>query len=373
MQVMDVPKRNKNDMVQSLENGWAVPFFISPGLVYLIVSNSASVPITLTEVVVNKPEFVTMTAPAKIQAPLRLAPQEAVALEYTFASADRVQAGKHTLVFVTNVTWERGAQPMHATLTTPYKFTVGVLGESEILTALGVPSFLLLPGFLLVVAFRFLQTRVHPKSASPLELKSPEFWLIAILLSGLAAPVYTWLTARDYLSAYGLRDIVLVWSGSVFLGALAWSVWYGGKRCIRSVWLRNVPTENDDELQTIQKLAGRKMGFALEQAQIKISGQTQRVFILEPERASRVKVWGAPAIVYRVAPDAPAPIVEAFTHALDQAEDASTMAFVMRQASNAGAITFSWDAPGVLASPTEIEKSVIIERLGKRRILIEAE
>ncbi len=30
MQVMDVPKRNKNDMVQSLENGWAVPFFISP-------------------------------------------------------------------------------------------------------------------------------------------------------------------------------------------------------------------------------------------------------------------------------------------------------------------------------------------------------
>jgi len=31
---MCIPKRNKNDMFQSSENGWAVPFFISPASVY---------------------------------------------------------------------------------------------------------------------------------------------------------------------------------------------------------------------------------------------------------------------------------------------------------------------------------------------------
>lgn len=348
---------------------------------YLIINNVATIPITITQVHLYKPAFVNVTPPEKSSLPIALAPQQAVALEYLVEGAEQVQAGKHTLVFVSELTWQRGAQTMHATLTTSHKFSVGVLGESEILTVIGVPSFLLLPGFLMVAAFRFLKTRVYPKEASSLELKSPEFWMLAVFLSGLAAFAYPYLTTwvkwlgppRDYLSGYGLRDIMIVWNGSVLCGALAWSVWYGGGRLYRWTLFRNVPTENDTELQTMQKLAGNKMGFALEQVDIQIGGQTQRVFLLERERASRSKVWVAPPIHYWIVSPELDQLITAFNNLLDQTDKADEMAYVMREGIKMGILKFEWDTRGVLHSPAEIEKSAIVKRWGKRRILIEAE
>ncbi|MBI5305486.1 MAG: hypothetical protein HY868_25380 [Chloroflexi bacterium] len=351
------------------------------GFVYLIVNNIATVPITITRVLVHKPAFVNIILPEKANQQILLAPQEAVVLEYQVEGAEQVQSGKHALVLETEVTWQSGNQTWKGTLTTSHKFNVGVLGESEILIAIGVPSFLLLPGFLMVAAFRFFKTRVFPKEASTLELKSPEFWMLAVLFSGFAAFAYPYLTTwirwlgppRDYLTGYGLRDIMIVWSGSVLLGVLAWSVWYGGGKLIRWTLLRNVPTENDSEIQTMQKLAGNKMGFALEQATIRIGAEEQRVFILERERASRSKVWVAPAIRYTVVSTKLQQITNAFSNLLDQTDNAGDMAFIMREGINAGMLKFEWETSGILHSPTEIEKSAIIQRMGKRRILVEQE
>ena len=355
------------------------------GFVYLIVTNVANVPITVTQVLVNKPDFVTITPPEKTKPPFHLDPQEAATLEYKVEGAEQVQSGKHTLVFVTELAWQRGNQVLQGTLTTSYRFSVGVLGESEILTVIGVPSFLLLPGFLLIIAFRFFETRWYPKTANPLDLKSPEFWMLAVFLSGVAAFAYPYLTTwikwlgppRDYLAGYGLRDIMIVWSGSVIAGMLLWIMWYGGgslrQRLIKWFVGRNMPNEKDNEIQTIQKLAANQMDLALDQVKIKIGGAEQSVFMLERERANRTKIWIAPAIIYRHVSDYFSPLYNEFITLLEQAINADKMAQIMREASETGELTFTWEKTGLIQHPTEIETSAIVERRGKRRILVAPE
>jgi hypothetical protein len=153
---------------------------------------------------------------------MTLAPQQSRAVPITVTAGNAVQPGKHLLLFEIDLEQVKYGYAWTETLIATQAFTIGILGESEILTAIGVPSFLLLPGFLIVVSFRMLWTGVPPKRRLDLDPKSADFWLIAILLSLGAAFLYPLLTGwlgqpRNYLEGYGLRDIVNVWFGSVGL------------------------------------------------------------------------------------------------------------------------------------------------------------
>src|SRR5262249_14594179 len=112
-------------------------------------------------------------------------------------------SGKFMLVFEVQAAWRERGLNRSASPLAKHEFDVGVLGESDLqtlLTAAGVPTFLLAPGFLIVIAFVLLWNLTSTNRIA-LDLKKPEFWSIAILLSMVAAAVYPFLTrpSRSYL------------------------------------------------------------------------------------------------------------------------------------------------------------------------------
>src|SRR5262249_13782949 len=149
--------------------------------------NKTPFPIRLKKVVGLAPPFVVLK-PA-LQEQIDLEPHQERALCVEVMARDAVPNGKFLLVFEVQAAWNEGTLKRSAGVTAKHEFEVGVLGESELqplLTAAGVPTFLLAPGFLMVVVFVVLWNLTSPNRIA-LDLKKPEFWSIAILLSMLTA------------------------------------------------------------------------------------------------------------------------------------------------------------------------------------------
>ena len=128
------------------------------------------------------------------------------------------------------IEWGLNEHLRKANVIAQQQFEVGILGESDLLTALGLPSFLILPGFLMIVTFQMLRKRGSGELLVLKNATNPHLWIGAITLSGVMAFVYPYATtlrwlggvSRNYLIGYGLGDIVRVWLGSIFIGMLAW-------------------------------------------------------------------------------------------------------------------------------------------------------
>jgi hypothetical protein len=159
------------------------------------------------------------------ETPLR--PGENQIFELSIKTMENASAGQYPLVIILKLYWQDGAQRILGTLTTSQTVELGVFGESVILNAFAIPSFLVLPGFLIMgiwLGCRRLLT------AGTTEMPVRDFWIVAISLSIVAAKVYPYLTGiltgiltdhkRDYLQGYGLIDLVYVWTGSILFGLL---------------------------------------------------------------------------------------------------------------------------------------------------------
>jgi succinate dehydrogenase hydrophobic anchor subunit len=177
--------------------------------------------------------------------------------------------------------------------------------------ALGVPSFLLLPGFLMVTTFLAFRKRLPFGSPSTVTAKSTEFWLFAITLSLLAAFLYPIMTgvfgtSRDYLKGYEVKDVFQVWMGAVISGV----VWWLGYESLRkfSAYLRNkyieflkrrkTPSEKDSPTDVLRKLARAHVKFPLKQADVTISGKSERYFVLQQGQKGKW-VWVAPVMRWK--------------------------------------------------------------------------
>jgi hypothetical protein len=134
---------------------------------------------------------------------------------------DRVTPGKQLLLFKVRLLTDRGARDYLVTR----EVSVGVLGQSEILKLLGVPSFFLLPGFLAVTAFQFFWGLFAVKfggSKDPPWGKEKEFfWLLAVSAS-LAISSLFLLWRRDVFAFYGLFDVMVIWWVSITIGSLCY-------------------------------------------------------------------------------------------------------------------------------------------------------
>ena len=103
---------------------------------------------------------------------------------FTATANDRISPGKQLLIFQVAVSsTSSGSRDFVLT----HEVNVGVLGESEVLTLLGVPSLLLLPGFLAVSSFlllwRWKVLRPGGGDGVPLEETKSGFWLVSITVS----------------------------------------------------------------------------------------------------------------------------------------------------------------------------------------------
>jgi len=237
----------------------------------------------------NKAEVVLVPLPAQV------APNETKLFPLKVTASDQVTPGKETLSLNVGLKWGAGGQ---GNILLKKEITLGVFGESEILTALGVPSFLMLPGYLIIVTA--IALRPSKPAATTItkwqQIVRPEILVLAITLSGAMMYGYAHFTDRDYTVSYGMRDVVNVWLTSVAIGAgcalLVCTARWVGATCRRmwNWWFR--PSPGDSEIVTLKKLHRRGRGFHLPVTS-QVSGTvTRRLFQLDPNMK-----WVAPCIM----------------------------------------------------------------------------
>ncbi len=165
--------------------------------------------------------------------PRRVAPGDSLVLHLRLTAPHGVQPG-NGLVVVSGRAQDVVDGAM-STLVTSQNLTFSVLGQSDILGVLGVPSLILVPGLVVLVVLFFLFGYVWPgrKTGTPEtlpDLSKTGLWVLALLPS-LAFPfLYPTMTrlltgrARDYRQIYGLSDILIVWALAVLFAIFVWIV-----------------------------------------------------------------------------------------------------------------------------------------------------
>lgn len=154
------------------------------------------------------------------------------------------------------------------------KITVGIPGAGEAMQFLGIPSLLLLPGILAIIAFTTTFALLMRRTAT--DWKQPGLLLIAIVLSFFAALIYPVITglilgmAHDYLHGYDLRDVIYLWIGSIGTGFAAAVIvavisWFVARRS--DTHKRQFdPNPHDTQIEVLRKLQRNKVpGFRLQQ------------------------------------------------------------------------------------------------------------
>jgi hypothetical protein len=216
----------------------------------LVIANPREAPITIRALHVSAPSGVRvivrcpmggeMTVKAATPDTLSgcvsmVAPRSKQVLGLRFEAESAVSPGKRTVFFTIDAADPQNASPQSVTATST--FTVDVFAESEILKALGVPAFLLLPGVIIFLTAWGLIFYASPWRNTTLAKKDPPSLTAAttaaiagVFLSLVVAGLYPALTSvwpgheRNYLKAYGFRDFYYVFVWSFFIAILAWLV-----------------------------------------------------------------------------------------------------------------------------------------------------
>lgn len=233
-----------------------------------------------------------------------------------------------------------------------YEFDAGVLGDTALLTAVGVPSFLLLPGFLVVVVFCMLWNHVGKRERIPLDVKSPEFWSLAVLLSLTSALIYPLVWKRNYLEGYNFKDIYRIWFGSAGVAVIAWGA------AVLAVWIARWEREraqrrctfssNDNPVDVLHKLELNHSGFRLDQVELTIGGEATRGLLLFKGQAGST-TWVAPrAVVSRPADSH----VDELSRQIDDHESPGKLIALIEKLG----ITARWKPSGRLSSVTEVQE-----------------
>lgn len=298
------------------------------GVIHVVVTSLSSEPITLGAVAARAPSFIdvkprpdvrppapapTGSSPANPSPPGQvpasaLAPGQARTFTFDVAGGEDVRSGKHMVIFEIDLATTVRGCAQSGTLVASHEIEVGVYGESAILVALGVPSMLLLPGFLAIAAMILLwRMGLRPAGLPadrefPLQAKSPELWFAAISLS-LVFYAIPFMAGRDLRQGYGLSTIQRLWLLSAAVGAFSYGLGVTAQR----IWSRRRRSgeerlrwsASDDPIQVLRKLAERGHDPMLPRAKVKISGKEYTMFVL----AEGEKTWVCPGIVIRWADD----------------------------------------------------------------------
>lgn len=251
-----------------------------PRTAALVLKNLREAPVTVTALTIAAPPDVAFQVecpegePMKVSGGervrfdacrLELGPRAHVVLSIALEADDALAPGPRDALF--EVEAESGNPPVTGEVVATLSFTADVFAESELLKAVGVSLFLLLPGMIIAVTAWFLVARASPwKNAAG--LKDPPDLLttgvVGVAVSLVVAGVYPALTKRfipgeerDYLDAYGFKDFYYVFAYSF---AIAVAIWIGA--CLLSGaislgrWLF-VPLPGDEARDLLRKVCLR--------------------------------------------------------------------------------------------------------------------
>ena len=283
-----------------------------PGQMFVVVTNQYSSPLTVKDVKSLGPSYIELLAPDAKDTPpgqqsrkpsLRIAPGQTEAIAYSIKPKSEVVPGKYTLIAAVDV--ESDDKLAATVMTSAQDINVVVLGESDLLKFLGIPSLLFLPGVLMLITWRFLALRGKSDEAAKKykpQWNTSEFWVIAVALSLITALIYPWLTvlvltnSRNFLVAYGLLDYELILGFSLVTSMLAFGVARGARMAWNARKARRLaetaPTTEDTPLQILKKLALLR-GENLFQQYAASGNQAARLLRLEPW-STETEAWFVP-------------------------------------------------------------------------------
>ena|GEM_PF-5966638 len=318
--------------------------------VYLLVSNKSAQRLRVKEVIASHPDFIEIE---QLDRNVTVAPGEVGLLRLEAEAEDEVEPGDHQLVF--KLRSEIGS--MTFDLVATEKTKVGVAGETEVLTVLGIPSLLLLPGFLVLATiglfWRILRPNWLPKDF-PLTLKEPEFWVLAVFISIVMVLLANPILDIDLLGRYGLNDLVKLWSVSMLIGlaiylAILGAVW--GWRSTR------IPSGNDKPVDVLKKLGRRKLDLVRPRFSFDLGGGNAiNLFVIEPESDARAATWTCPAINFTWSGEVDTSLSEKINQELDSGHDAGTLAGHLSKGEKEGKLTASFEGN---RRPMEVSKDKV--------------
>lgn len=346
-----------------------------PGVAYLILTNLSDVPLTVKQITIEHSPSVAVQASPNLAVGSVIPPQAAVTAPYTITAQSRVQPGKSNVLFRVEIEWTRANRAATGTLYAASKFDVAVFGESALTTIFGVPSFLVLPGLLIVVMLRWVRGWV--KKPLPLDYKTPEFWILAVIFSLIAAYLYPLLatnifhTSLNYLTSYGLGDVLVVWFVSLGFGALIGVLWHLAE--LAAGWLYRwlfVPAPSDTPREVLGKRRRRRGGLILPYALVQQGAYTQRCVVLDQDRLTKA-YWVAPLARYTWRTYPGDELLAEFDRALERAESAGKLLELIERAG--AQLEIGWEQTArLIKNPTPVpEASVRLDEDLKIRLLAE--
>ncbi|OEU69582.1 MAG: hypothetical protein BA863_18315 [Desulfovibrio sp. S3730MH75] len=202
------------------------------GHLVLTITNGSSDYLILEKLAASSLSFANVNPLVENEAlPLTISPQSIVAFQYVIEAKDKVIPGRYVGLVDVDARTSCGV-PLHRV--TDYTVTLGVFGQSELLTTIGVPSLLFLPGVLILtlwmLLWRFGGIRVGflagGKGANDffVAVKDPEFWLLGITFSLLIFAFSAYLPGIGYQQPYQLADIAYLWGISLGVGLFLYVV-----------------------------------------------------------------------------------------------------------------------------------------------------
>jgi hypothetical protein len=237
-----------------------------------------------------------------------LPPGQTAILPLMLRASSKVVPGLYTVMIGVQV--ESGG--LNQTVTTSHDINVAVLGESDLLKLVGVPSLLFLPGALLLITLSLcLSAGISSDDRKKLLLQptEPGFWVLAIGLSLVAAVIYPSLTGffgheRNYLASYGLEDFMYVFGWSILGGILAFGAYRGTlflvKLCRARKIRQQVPQPGDDPLTILGKLAKLSENVVCRQAYPLGGSAADAMLVLGPW-STDTELWIVPPALLKVA------------------------------------------------------------------------
>ena len=326
-----------------------------PGSSYLLVTNNLDVPV---EVSVDHKVSQTNITVSPISA-FQVQARSTVSTAIKVCTKSRVTPGVYPFLLEVTANWDWAGrkEQRHFALSKPV--TIGVFFESELLKALGVPSFLVLPGCLMVFAFQFLLSfnLLHLKDYSKipdLGLTSPGFWILAISFSGIFAYSYYILTGVNYLLSYGVDDLRNVWAISIPIGFLI----YWAVARFTQVWRNDhIPNSSDSPIAILRKLGNNGLGISLPHVTHHLGTQDLGGFVIERIEDGKTMLWIAPHMM--VTWKAAVAQRSEFEGELNGDRHPAELARILEGAGDQ--VTVEWEANGVVPNPYHAKVEAITQ------------
>ena len=219
-----------------------------------------------------------------------------------------------------------------------------------------------------------------------LQASRPEFWLIAITLSGVAALLYPLIMwrfgfSRNYLVRYDLSDVIIVWLGSIVLAIVLYLL-----IAVIGTWLYKggiqlyhwymTPSANDEPITTLHKLARHHLSIWRPYVKVKVGQEETQAFLLETYSEKKMDFWVSTRVMIKPKdghdPSLENEVEKYLTRGSDgrlPEKDTGHLVNFLNQKNNT-AWELYWESRGSFHGPFNVKKEQLILPIGKDWLLV---